>query len=403
MRILQIATMVPYPPTDGGKLSIFGLIKNLSEKGHLIDFICYQKDADYESSITSLQKYCYPHILNFKTDNDIWEAFKNLFSPIPYNTSKYISNLMLDYVNELLKKKEFDVIQINHLHLGWLVSHLKKVTSVPIIMRPQNIETAIMKRYYGKVYNPILKLFSWLQFRKLLKYEPGIYSQFDLCIMISTNDLLQLKKYPSIKAIQIPAGVNEKLLDIERKPIIRHSIAHIGHTDWYPNYDSLNWFITEIFPIVLKKHPDTVLYIYGGGNTKNFQIPVNYKDNIQMKGFVDDLWSDMSEIEVSVVPLRIGGGIRIKILELLASGNAIVSTSIGKEGINVENEKHLLIADTSTTFAEQIIRIFEGYDTSSLISNGREFIRENYIWTKITGEFEDAYYNLIRFSTKRTY
>ncbi len=402
MRILQIATMIPYPPTDGGKLSIFGLIKNLSEKGHEIDFICYQKDSDYESSLRSLQKYCYPHILNFKTDNNIWGAIKNLFSPIPYNTSKYISNLMLTYVDELLKKKEFDVIQVNHLHLGWLATYLKRITSVPIIIRPQNFETAIMQRYFGKVGNPILKLFSWLQFRKLLKYEPHIYSQFDLCIMISANDLLLLKKYPFVNAIQIPAGVNEKLLDIERKPIIRHSIAHIGHTDWYPNYDSLNWFITEIFPIVLKKYPDTVLYIYGGGNTKNFQIPINLKNNIQLKGFVDDLWNELSEIEVSVVPLRIGGGIRIKILELLASGNIIVSTTVGKEGISVENEKHLFIADTPTTFAEQIFKIFEGFDTSSLISNGRKFIRENYIWTKITREFENVYYNLIKSSPRRT-
>lgn len=397
MKILQIATLVPYPPTDGGKLSIFGLIKSLSERGHEIDLVCYQKYADYESSINELKDFCHPHILNFKTDNSIRGAINNLFSKIPYNVSKYYSPLMLKYIIELVGKKDFDIIQINHLHLGWLASYLKEVTKVPVIMRSQNIETLIMKRYSVKVRNPFLKLFSWLQYKKLLKYEPRIYSKFDLCIMISENDLVYLKsKNSDVNAVYIQVGVDDNLLKFRKKTIIQHSIAHIGHTDWYPNFDSLQWFVREIFPKVLKSFPDAILYIYGGGNTKNFILSENQRKNIRVIGFVENLWEHLSEIEVAVVPLRIGGGIRIKILELLASGNVIVTTSVGKEGINVEDGIHLLIADTADEFANKIIRIFNGYETSKIISKGRYFIKENYTWEVIVERFLYYYENIIK-------
>ena len=134
MRILQISTYVPYPPTDGGKLSVYGLIKSLAERGHEIDLIAYLKHDDYESSYNNLKEICTPHILDFKTDNSIIGAVKNLFSPIPYNASKYYSKLIQNYTLNLVIEKNFDIIQINHLHLGWLADVLRKVTNVPLVM-----------------------------------------------------------------------------------------------------------------------------------------------------------------------------------------------------------------------------------------------------------------------------
>lgn len=396
MKILQIATLVPYPPTDGGRLSVFGLIKSLSQKGHDIDFVCYQKNADYKLSYDALKQYCIPHILDVQTDNSAIGAFKNFFSKIPYNASKYYSNLMLNYLTDLLERKSFDIIQINHLHLGWLSKRLKKITDTPIVIRSQNIETIIMKRYSEQIRNPFLKLFSWIQYKKLLTYEPQIYSEFDLCIMISENDLRYLKmKNPEINAVYIPAGIEEDLISVKKRAVITHSIAHIGQTNWYPNYDSLNWFATEIFPKVLEKYPDATLYIYGGGNTKDFPVPKNVRKNVKNMGFVDNLWENLCQIEVTVVPLRIGGGIRIKILELLASGNLIVTTSIGKEGIDVKDEYHLLVADSSSVFAAKIIKVFDGYSFSEIVSNGREFILKNYLWNVIVDKFENSYKTII--------
>jgi len=270
-------------------------------------------------------------------------------------------------------------------------------------MRSQNIETMIMKRYSREISNPFLKIYSWLQYHKLLKYELFIYSGFDLCIMISKNDLEYVKSNSSVtEATYIPVGIDEKLLSFTKKDVIPHSIAHIGHTDWYPNYDSLNWFIGEIFPRVLNKYSDATLYVYGGGSLHNLTIPTDIKKNVKVMGFVDDLWENLSSIALCVVPLRIGGGIRVKILELLASSNLVVTTSVGKEGIGVVNREHILVADSSDAFAKQIIEIFNGYDASQIISNGRDFIIKNYGWKVIVEMFENAYKNLLEKHYKST-
>ena len=396
MKILQISPFVPFPPTDGGKLSVYGLVKSLAERGHEIDLICYLKYDDYETSYNNLKKFCTPHLLDFTTENKLSGAVKNLFSSVPYNASKYYSKLILNYTIDLINRRKFDIIQINHLHLGWLADHLREITKIPLVMRSQNIETMIMKRYSNNISKPILKYFSSLQYKKLIEYELQIYSKFDLCIMISDSDREYLKTHRSnVNAINIPAGVDSRLFSYEIKQARSLSIAHIGHTDWYPNYDSLNWFITEVFPIVIKKYPDSQLFVYGGGKTKRFPVNKKLEKNVKIVGFVDDLWDNLSQIKLTVVPLRIGGGIRIKILELLATGNLVVSTSVGKEGIDVLDGKHLLIADTAETFAERIIQVFDGYDISQIVLNGRKYIEENYSWEVISGRFEKSYRQLI--------
>jgi len=215
--------------------------------------------------------------------------------------------------------------------------------------------------------------------------------------MISEIDLQYIKIIkPAINAVYIPAGVDESLLNVRKKSVISHSIAHIGQIDWYPNYDSLKWFVTEIFPEVIEKYSDATLYIYGGGKTKDFPVPGNVRKNIRNMGFVDNIWENLSEIELTVIPLRIGGGIRIKILELMASGNLIITTSIGKEGVDVKDEQHLLVADTSSEFAAKIIKVFDGYDFNQIVLVGREFITKNYLWNVIVGKFENEYKSIVR-------
>jgi len=397
MKILQIATLVPYPVTDGGKLSVFGLIKSLSEKGHEIDFVCYRKHDDYNSSFKALKEYCNPHILDVQTDNSIIGAAKNLFSHIPYNASKYYSDILLNYIVKLLAEKRFDIIQINHSYLGWLANHLKKITDTPLVMRPQNFETTIMKRYSEQINNPLLKFYSWLQYRKLVSYEPRIYDNFDLCIMMSPDDLKLLRKSnQEINAVVIPAGIEESLLKVEKKKSIPFSIAHIGHTDWFPNYDSLKWFLDEIFPVVVKEEPRAKLYVYGGGSTHKFPVPDKLKSNVDVIGFVPNIWKELEDKSLAVVPLRIGGGIRLKILEMLAIGQPIITTSIGKEGIGVNDNEHLLVADSKEEFISKILKFFNNeYNSEKISDTGRKFIEMNYLWKSIGKRFEMVYNNLI--------
>lgn len=397
MKILQIATQVPVPATDGGKLSIYGITKSLYERGHNIDFVCYLKNDSYDQSFKLLSKVCTPFILKVQTDNSLSGALFNLFSNIPYNASKYYKKELTKFLEKYFLDNNPDIIQIDHLFLGWAVKIIRKFTRAPVVLRSQNLEMNIMKRYYENKKNFLIKYYAKLQYKKFLEYEPLVCSNFDLCIMISNIDKKELLKFnPKVNVVSIPAGVDNTLLEIPKKEVIPYSLVHIGHTDWYPNYDALNWFINEVFHDLVREIPAMQLFIYGGGNTYKFPIPLSLKKNIRVIGFVENPWKELQDKALAVVPLRIGSGIRLKILELLSTGTNVITTSIGKEGIDVEHGKELLIADSKEEIFQKILEFFQGkYDVVKLRENGKKLIAENYTWSGIAAKFEKVYDELI--------
>jgi len=397
MKILQLNTQIPYPPTDGGKLSVFGITKYLSKRGHEIEFVSYCNKYPGNEVLKGLKKYCNPHFIIANTKNNVLKAAINLFSEIPYNASKYRTNKLKFFLENFLNKQKFDIIHIDHLFLGWTVKTIRKHTDAPIVLRAQNLEMNIMKRFAEAQNNFMIKKFALIQYKKFLKYEPLVCSGFDLCIMISKIDKKELLKFnPEVNVISIPAGVDNTLLEIPKKEVIPYSLVHIGHTDWYPNYDALNWFINEIFADLVREIPTMQLFIYGGGNTYKFPIPSRLKKYIRVIGFVENLWKELQDKALAVVPLRIGSGIRLKILELLSTGTIVITTSIGKEGIDVENAKELLIANSKEEIIKKILDFFQGrYDVVKLRENGRKLIAENYTWSVIAAKFEKVYYELI--------
>jgi len=396
MRILQIASQIPVPPTDGGKLSVWGVTKSLVKLGYKIDFVCYRNQNNYSESYELLSKYCTPYILNVRTDNNILGAVKNLFSSVPYNASKYYRKELVEFIKEYFLKNEVDIVQVEHLHMGWIVDEIRKFTSAKIILRQQNLETMIMKRFYENQQNPLLKFFAKMQFHKFITYEPMICKKFDMCVMISKIDEQKLRSMnKNINSCVIPAAVNDELFNHKKKNTIPFSLVHIGHIDWYPNLDGLNWFVNDILPQVVKHEPRTKLFVYGGGSTKHYKIPNNLQKNIEVVGFVDNLWKHLENKSLAVVPLRIGGGIRIKILELLATGTNLITTDVGKEGIEISHNKEVLVANSKDDFINMILDYFRNkFNSKELSSNGQNFIKNNYTWDKIGYKFEKLYKKL---------
>lgn len=399
LKILQISPQVPVPPIDGGKISIFGLLKYLSEAGHKIDFVCYQKHSDFNFSKKELSRFCTPYILDVQTDNNLFDAFINLFSDKPYNISKYIRQELLDFIGNYFQNNKPDIVHIDHVHMAWLIKHLRNLTNAPIVLREHNFESDIIYRMYSTRKFLLSKLYFYQQYKRLLRYETSIAEKFDKVIVISETDENKILRYnPNIKTVAIPAGVNENLFqyNVYNSPKIPFSIFHIGSLEWLPNLDGLQWFIDEILPLVVEKHPQTKLFVYGKFLEKLF-IPDKMKNNIIMVGFVEKLWEELKDKMIGIIPLRVGSGIRIKILELLAQGHFIISTSIGKEGIQIINTEHFLEADDRDNFAEKIIKTFNNeYDYKQICLNAQTLMKEKYSWKIIGREFEKIYYELLK-------
>lgn len=392
MRILQIAPQVPFPLDDGGKIGIYNITKYLSLRGHEIDFVCYRKHSDYDSSYSALKEICNPFILDVQTDNNFFNALINLFSPVPYNVSKFYSSILEKFLRQRLKTAKYDVAHIDHLHMAWVVKILKDEFNIPCVLRQHNLEMMIMKRFFENSSNSLLKIFSGYQFKKFLKYEPQLCSEFDSVAMITPEDETEiLKLNKRINSTIIPAGVDEKLLSLKKDKPEPFSIFFIGSLEWLPNADSIKWFLDDIFPKVVEKIPEIKLFVYGKKSESLF-VADNLKNNVRIEGYVDDIWKKIMDKELAIVPLRIGGGMRIKIVELLAAGQNVIATSIGAEGIPVENEKHLLVADDADSFANTIINFFNNkYDKEKMIANSKKFIEEKFTWSIMAEKFEKVY------------
>lgn len=396
MRILQILPKIPFPPSDGHKKSMWGVIKYLSKRGHKIEIIAYRQNEDVEKVKTEIEKYARLHIIDVDTPNTIIGIIKNLFSPIPYNLYKYKRSELTAFLKNFLPGNNFDIIHLTNSHMGWVIDEIRKLSLAPVVLREENLELAIMEKYYRNQKNLLLKFYAYIQFKKFIKYEPVLCSKFDWVIMMSNEDKDRLNLLePSIKSSAIPMGVEKELLSLRKENIEKYSITHIGSLKWYPNLDGFLWFVREIFPLILNKKPDAKLYIYGSDLPQNIMIDDNVMKNVVVKGFVDDLWDELKNKSIVVVPLRIGSGIRVKILELLAAGQNVISTSLGKEGLPLLDMKELLIADNRQDFAEKILDFFDNkFDSEKIIDNGKKFIEKNYLWDNVADQFEQVYYEL---------
>ncbi len=396
MKILQLAPQIPLPLDTGGRIGIWGITKHLFDRGNEIHFVAYRKNINKKWAENELKNFCVPYILDVDTENKIIPAFSNLFSSVPYNISKYNKIELKNFLINFLNKNKVDIIHIDHLHLGWCIDILRELTDSPVVLREHNLEMKIMQRFYEQQKNKLLKKFSEIQYKKFLYYEPNLAAKFDKCIMVSKQDeKLLLEMNPLAKTTAIGVGVNKELLNIKKKGIIPYSIFHLGSLEWFPNYDGLNWYIREIFPEIISKIPSVKLFLYGKG-TEKLSIPKNIKGNVIKVGYVDNIWDEILDKQLAIVPLRIGSGIRVKIIEMLGIGQNIISTSIGKEGIEVEDNKHMLIADNSEEFIQKTIKYFNNvYDSNKMSFNSKQLISEKYTWDKIALEFENLYQSLL--------
>ncbi|HOJ17068.1 MAG TPA: glycosyltransferase family 4 protein [Ignavibacteriaceae bacterium] len=402
MKILQISPHLGVPPNTGANISVFGITKYLSLLGHEIDFVSYRKNFNLESTLKDLRPYCDPTILDIQTGNNVISAIFNVFSHVPYNVSKYINRDLREFIIKYFKNNKPDIIHIDHLHMAWIVDDIRELTNAPIVLREHNVETNIMKRFSEKESNILLRWYSARQAKKLENYEVKYCRKFNKCIMITSVDEQQIRQLDSrIDTTTIEAGIDEHLLNYRKKEVIPKSLFHIGSLDWYPNKDGLEWFLNSVMPSLSEQIPEIKLFIYGSGAEK-LKIDSKVKDNIEICGFVSNLAQNILNKELMIVPLRIGSGIRLKILEMLAMGCNILTTEIGKEGINAENKKHLLIGNSAEEFKSIIIDYLNGkYDKELISNNAKDLIRESYTWPIIAKRFENEYMKIIEFNKMR--
>ena len=323
MKILLIATQIPFPLTDGGKVCLFNTIKYLALRGHQITLLAYGDKKRRDLKL--LQEICDVQVVHKSTKDSFVRGIINLFSDTPYKISKYISKELHEAIVRILQSERFDIVHVEQLHVAHYGFLCKQEANLPIVLREENVESIIVERFVGKYTIPIIRHYLRNQLDRIRRYEAKMAALFDLCCMITNEDQKKLLHLNSAaKTCVVTAGVDsiyfKDVPTSKRKP---QSICFFGSLYWTPNQDGVSWFLKEVFPKIISLNPDVVFYIIGK------DVPQNIKSyesrNVVIRGFIHNLREELAQYEVTVVPLRIGGGIRIKILESFAMKIPVVS------------------------------------------------------------------------------
>lgn len=391
MKILQVCSKTPFPPKDGGSIAMNILTDGLLQCGnqvHVLSVSTAKHFVDESSMDKSYKKKTKYQSVFIDTAIKPLDAFFNLFTNKSYNIVRFYSAEFEKVLVEKLKSENYDIV---HLETLWVVPYLdaiRKNSKAKIVLRSQNVEYLIWERLTNDCKNPIKKWYLKLLAKRLKKYEFDTLNSFDGIAAITDVDANQYKKMGAkIPIIHIPFGIDLKKYVADTSNVEYPSVFHLGAMDWLPNVDGIKWFLTDVWPKVYDKHPNVKLYLAGRGMP---QWLLDLKTaGVVIVGEVANAQKFINSKSVMVVPLSSGGGMRVKIIEGMALAKTIVTTSIGCEGINCENNRNILIANTANEFVDAIHQCVSDKNRCETIgNNAQKLISEKYdnfvICTKLT-------------------
>lgn len=381
MRVLQICHKPPLPSIDGGCIAINnisrGLIKELESikvltintLKHPFDLKHYDQNYLEKSKIESTF---------VDTKLNIVDAFSNLVTYDSYNISRFFSPDFNELIIKTLKSESFDIILLESLFTTPYIETLKTYSSAKIILRSHNLEYIIWKRLSKESTNPAKKIYLKLLSSQLKQYELDIFNKIDGIATISEEDKRKYNELNCpVKIETIPFGIETHKYKVSRNENKALKFFHIGAMDWKPNLEAVSWLLNEIWPRIQKQIPNAELHL-AGKNMPDWLFK-NSKHNIFNHKEVKDSSKFIIENDIMIVPLLSAGGIRVKIIEGMAYGKAIISTQIGAEGINYKNGENIIIANDPEDFSEKVKRISsKELDYIKIGQKAREHVTNNY-------------------------
>jgi glycosyltransferase involved in cell wall biosynthesis len=359
LKVLQVCQKVPWPPNDGGSLAIYNAALGLMDAGVELSIIAVNALRDKVNTHTIPAWFRQStKLLAVDIDTRIKPvaAILNLFRRDSYIIQRFYSRSFENELIGLITKESFDIIQIEHLQMCVYVDVIRKYSSAKIVFRPQNVEHKVWQKYLRNLKNPLKKFFLGVAVRRLLRFEKSILTKVDGIIAISADDAHDFRSYhPEIQVIDVPVAFvfkNQDGYDFEKQYLDFPSIYHLGSMDWRPNQEAITWFVEGILPSVRQEFPDLKIYLAGKKMLPEF-LKLKIK-NLFVEGTVPDALKWQEDKAILIVPLISGGGIRAKIIEAMALGKTIISTTAGASGIHFSPGKEILIADTAEAFVHQI-------------------------------------------------
>lgn len=305
----------------------------------------------------------------------------NVFRSESYFIERFISRDFAAKLRNILRSESFDIIQLEHLYLCKYIDTIKRYSDAKIVLRPQNVEYVIWERYIKNVRNPLKKVFLRIAVKRLKLYEQQVIQELDGVIPLTGEDAALFSSFSGETPMAVvPMGYDYDKIekyDFDKQFSHKPVIYHLGAMDWLPNVEAVQWFIGSVIPYLAERRFSAKIIIAG---RKMPSWVLKHKSGIlEITGEVNNPLEFQEDKQIMIVPLWSGSGIRAKIIEGLALGKTIITTSIGAQGIDYENGRNIIIADTPSEFADQIIKCANSVEFCRSISkNARALSIRNY-------------------------
>jgi glycosyltransferase involved in cell wall biosynthesis len=394
VKILWLKTELLHPVDKGGKIRTYQMLKEL-KKNHHITYLTLDDGTAESGALAKASEYAHetitvshPTAAKFSA-KFYFELANNLVSKLPYALQKYVSAEMRETTEKLAARENFDVVVCDFLTPAVnLPANLNAAT----LLFQHNVEAMIWRRHFEVAESAPKKAFMKMQWRRMFEYEKESCQHFDWVAAVSKEDADTMRREYNIENVSdIPTGVDTEFFapggDVQKD---QFNIVFTGSMDWLPNEDAIQWFTEEILPLIRRQIPQVSLTVVGRNPFPSL-VELSKKDrSIVVTSRVPDVRPFMEKASVYIVPIRIGGGTRLKIYEAMAMGLPMVSTTVGAEGLPVVDSEEILLRDTPQEFAEAVLKLLQDRNLAKKIGErAAQTVREKFGWRKVADNFAE--------------
>ena len=385
--LLMITPFFPYPLKSGGQVKMYNSLQRLSKEYNII-LLSFIENQGQEQYVSELDKLCTKVFTVLRRPS--WNTIFNKVS-LPVFIKYFYSKEMKEKLQLCLKDYDIDLVQIEYINMAY---YAKFIPVIPKILVEHDTSIYTLANSYEKpVFGKIFQFFDWLNWSH---FQKMIYSYFDKIITFTEEDCKIVQRAaPRNKISIIPIGIDLTKYEFSKDNKKTIDILFVGHMLHYPNIDGLNYFINKIFPLIKKEIPE-VKFCVIGSCIEQTNLQIKNDTNIEVIGEVQDIRPYLSKTKVMVVPIRLGGGMKVKILEAMSAGVPVVAAKTAVKGLKVIAGQDIYVANSANDFADKVLSLIQDESKRKTIAqNSREVIKKYYDLNRIAYEEKSVYKNLL--------
>ena len=395
MHILWIKTELLHPVDKGGRIRTYNMLREL-KRANDVTYLTLDDGAAAPDALERASEYATRvETVRFdpaarRSPRFYGELVGNLLSPLPYAVARWRSPEMTRRLLRLVSETRPDVVVCDFLFPSL---NVPTPLGAPTVLFQHNVEAVIWRRHADVASNPLARFYFTEQWRRMRRFEAKECLRYDHVVAVSDEDARAFaEEYGTPSVSSVPTGVDTDYFRRSgREALAPNELVFVGSMDWMPNEDGVTWFVDAVLPLIRARVPDVVTTVVGRNPPGHIRALAERDPSVRVTGTVPDVRPYLERAALSVVPLRVGGGTRLKIYEAMSIETPVVSTAIGAEGLPVRGGEHIAIADAPQDFADSVVSLLgDAPRGARMAASAVDLVRRRFSWASVADQFADT-------------